>query len=442
MLVTSRGRGPRLLLFLVLPLLALSARAADDKPAAAPPRGPAAVCVSDTASLLRREGDKPWQVVKEHEELMTGDLYIGGNAAAVDSKDGGVRLIVVGDLDAISPLAILESAFVLNPAKDVDLDVTVERGRIRLLNLKKEGPAKVRVHVRQRNVEVTLNEPGATLSVEIYGRWPRGVAFSKEPRPGEQPAILFTVLAIKGDIDLQGPNRHLQLRSPPGPALLEGDSLGDPEPAVAFLKELPPWAPERLADLGHSERGQKVQAIVAAWRKDAAEKGFAQAVEDLLHSDDPMARRLGIILLAATDNHDRIGELLKTTTHQDVWDTTIIVMRNWIGRGPGQDQKLYQVLVEKNKIPPKEAEGILQLLHSFGDEELSHPEIYEVLINYLGSERTSLRQLAYWHLQRLVPAGRKIAYEPLAPKEKRDAAVKEWRKLIPPGQMPPKSGGE
>ena len=68
--------------------------------------------------------------------------------------------------------------------------------------------------------------------------------------------------------------------------------------------------------------------------------------------------------------------------------------------------------------------------------------MYQVLINYLGSERVSLRELAYWHLQRLVPAGVKIGYEPLAPNEKRDAAIQAWHKLIPPGQMPPKGGGE
>jgi hypothetical protein len=65
-----------------------------------------------------------------------------------------------------------------------------------------------------------------------------------------------------------------------------------------------------------------------------------------------------------------------------------------------------------------------------------------VLINYLGSERVSLRELAYWHLQRLVPGGAEIGYAPLDPKEKRDAAIKEWRKLVPAGKLPAKKGSE
>jgi hypothetical protein len=445
MLVSSPGRRPRLLLCLALPLLALtvpSARAADDKPAVKPePRVPVAVCVTDTATLLRREApDKPWQIVKENEELSSGDLILGGAEGALDSKDGAVRLAVVGDVDGSAPLPVLETAFVLHEPKDVDLDLTLDRGRIRLINIKKEGSAKVRIRTRTHQGEVTLDGPGTTLSIEIYGRWPRGVPFRKEAKAGEEPGLMFTLLAIKGHIHLKSPRRQLTMRAPPGHAVLAGDSLEAPEPAVGFLKELPEWAPEHLADLGNSERGKKSLAVMAQWRKRTAEKGLPEATAELLKSDDPMTRRFGVLLLAAMDDLEPLGEALKTTTHQDIWDSGILALRHWIGREPGQDQKLYQGLIDKAKLSPREAEGFMQLLHSFGEDEITHPELYQVLINYLGSDRVSLRQLAYWHLQRLVPAGRKIGYEPLASKEKRDAAIKEWRKLIPPGEMPPKGG--
>ena len=84
----------------------------------------------------------------------------------------------------------------------------------------------------------------------------------------------------------------------------------------------------------------------------------------------------------------------------------------------------------------------MQLLHGFGDDDLKQPETYEALISYLGSERLSLRELAYWHLRRLVPAGREIAYDPLAPKDKREAGIKAWRRLVPAGELPPKPGSK
>jgi hypothetical protein len=426
---------------LALPLIVLFpavTRAADQKPPAAPEkRVAAATCVTGTASLLRREApDKPWQLVKDNEEVFTGDELLGGIAGAVDSKNGAVRLIVVGDVDGRAPLPVLGTAFVLHEAKDVDLDFTLLRGRVRLINLKKASAAKVRFRVRDFVSEVTLTEPGTTLSAEIYGIWPRGVPFRKEPKAGEEPSLAWTLLAVKGEIDMKGPQRQFALKSPPGLAVMEGDTSADPEPSAAYLKELPAWAPEKLSDMANTERGKKIEAVILRWRKHAAEKGLEPALNGLLASNDPLERRFGILMLGATDNLQRLGDVLKETKHQDVWDAAIVAMRHWIGRGPGYDQRLYHGLIEKAKYPPREAEAVLELLHSFGDDELARPETYQVLISYLGSDRMSLRQLAYWHLYRLVPAGRKIGYDPMAPKAQRDAAIKEWRKL----ELPPKSG--
>jgi hypothetical protein len=83
-----------------------------------------------------------------------------------------------------------------------------------------------------------------------------------------------------------------------------------------------------------------------------------------------------------------------------------------------------------------DAETVLQLLHSYGEEDLARPELYETLIDYLGHDKLAVRGLAYWHLVRLVPAGKDFGYNPQDSKESRDAAIKKWRKLIPAGQMP------
>jgi hypothetical protein len=438
MLAPSLGSRPGLVLAgILLSLLVPGVRAADDKPAAPEKRVAVATCVTDTASLARREAPgKPWEIIKEGEEVFTGDELLGGIAAAVDSKDGAVRLIVVGDVDGRAPLPVLETVFVLHEPKDADLSATLDRGRIRLVNLKKAGAAKVKVRACQKDVEVTLTEPGATVSLEVYGRWPRGVPFRKEPKPGEEPVQAWTVVAIKGEIDIKAPQREYRLKSPPGLAVLEGDSAQDSPPAAAFLQELPAWAPEHISDLSSTELGKKKEAVILRWRKSAAEKGMGPALDALLASDDPLERRFGILMLGATDDLQRLGEVLQQTKHQDVWDAAIIAVRHWIGRGPGMDQRLYKGLMEKGKYSPREAEAMLELLHSFGDEDLARPETYQVLINYLGSERTSLRELAYWHLSRLVPAGKAFGYDPLAPKEQRDAAIKAWRKL----ELPPKSG--
>ena len=60
-----------------------------------------------------------------------------------------------------------------------------------------------------------------------------------------------------------------------------------------------------------------------------------------------------------------------------------------------------------------------------------------MLINLLGSDKRFIRGLAYWHLSRLVPEGKKLGYDPFAPQEARDAAEKKWKELIPAGKLPP-----
>src|SRR5262249_20253003 len=99
---------------------------------------------------------------------------------------------------------------------------------------------------------------------------------------------------------------------------------------------------------------------------------------------------------------------------------------------------LYQGLIQKRKLSPVHAETVLQLLHSFGETELAQPETYQTLIDYLDHDLLPIRGLAYWHLQRLVPDGQNLRYDPLGPKEKREAAIEKWRKLVPKGKVPPR----
>jgi hypothetical protein len=440
MCAISPGFRSRLAAYLTLIALAAPAASADDKPAPRPAnRAAAGTLVSETASLLRREApDKPWQVVKEKEELFTGDELLGGIRGTVEARGGAVRLEVAGDMDATSPFPVLETVFVLHEAKGVDLDLTLDRGRLRLVNAKEQGAARVRLRVGDWAGEVVLTGPAAAVALEIHSRWPGGVPFRKDPRPGEAPVVTWFVLALKGEVVLKDPRHEFTLKAPPGPALLEGDTLDEAEPSPQFFGKLPAWA----AGAADTEKAKELSAVMARWRKRAAETSPNEAADELLKSDDEAARRSAVVLLAALDDMDRLGEALVNARHQDVWDAGILALRQWIGRGRGQDQKLYQLLTRKKTIPPREAEAILQLLHGFGDDDLEQPETYEALISYLGSERLSLRELAYWHLRRLVPAGRTIDYDPLAPKERREAGIKPWRQLVPAGKLPPKPGGK
>jgi hypothetical protein len=79
------------------------------------------------------------------------------------------------------------------------------------------------------------------------------------------------------------------------------------------------------------------------------------------------------------------------------------------------------------------------LLFGLDEHQLAQPAAYDILIAMLGNEKLAVRELANWHLQRLVPAGKDIAYDPAGPAEARQEAQASWRRLIPPGQVPPRT---
>jgi hypothetical protein len=193
------------------------------------------------------------------------------------------------------------------------------------------------------------------------------------------------------------------------------------------LDELPAWANNNEST---SQRAQMIRKLIEDFRTEVLKTSLAKAAETFSTSEDPYHRALGVIVMGATDDGDGMYKVLTETKYPDTWDRAVVVVRNVLGRKPGMDQLLYQRLVEMRKLPPARAQTLLQLLHSFGDEDLAHPELYKMLTKYLGHEAMGIRGLAHWHLVRLVPEGKNIAFDPLAPKQGRKKGRDEWEKLI------------
>jgi hypothetical protein len=79
----------------------------------------------------------------------------------------------------------------------------------------------------------------------------------------------------------------------------------------------------------------------------------------------------------------------------------------------------------------------MELLHPFSPTDLARPETYELLIDCLANSSLVIRELGSYKLQIYVPAGSGIRYSAADPENLRTAAYNAWRRLIPPGQLPP-----
>lgn len=429
---------------LALGLLAVCAAADEPKKPAEEPRAAAGTCLSEAGVLLEREAPgKPWKVVAPRDAVSSRDLLVAlpGSRAVLQSKNGAAQLTLAGNLPALSGEGADESAVVLHASAGFDLDFTLDRGRAVVANKRDKGPAKVRVRVHGDNWDLTLKEPGAAAAFELFGRWPQGVPFRKEPRSDEKPGAVLQVWAVEGSVVLDTPSHEHLMSAPPGAAYFRWDSQQGELSGPQRQARVPPWA---QPDAGQLPSAQAAQALLAPLQRALKDKPVPAALHDLLAGadslQDPKAaaptRELAVFAFGATDDLGQLLDALGDEKHPGVRLLAVEALRHWIGRAAGQDRRLYDFLLKDRKFAEGQAAILVQLLHSFSDEDLNQPSTYELLLAYLNSARLPIRELAIWHLNRHVPAGRSIKYNAAGSKEEREAALKEWKKLIPEGELP------
>jgi len=72
-------------------------------------------------------------------------------------------------------------------------------------------------------------------------------------------------------------------------------------------------------------------------------------------SDNINARFVAVNVMLATDQLGLLYKVLGETKHQDLIDNTIIGLRHWVGRKPGQDKKLHQFMMSGRQYSAKQA---------------------------------------------------------------------------------------
>lgn len=438
---TRSGRPWSAMTLALLAGLALPPSHAPAQPVRAEPRVPVGKCVSEAGSLLARARDgEPWKVV---EQVDSRDhlLALAGTKAVVEPAPDTVRMTLWGNMPAQSPFPILESSAILHDTKAYDLDLTLLSGRVVLANAKKAGPARVWLRMPGEGWEITLDDPGASVALEMYGRWQPGVAFTKDPLSPARPLSVLSLQMVKGQADLRIGGRQQHLSAPPGPAYLHWDNVGGVDPGPRRGQKLPAWADESVTA---PEETKEIDSAAARYRALLKDKGPVEALLALLASADSekdanraeLAREFAVLGLAATGAMPQLADVLATSKDAAVRQTAITALRHWIGSAPGRDLQLYRSLIAYANYPDRLAETVLQLLHSPFDP--NDPVTYQTLIAYLEHDKLAIRELARWHLYRLVPQGAVIAYNSSGTKEERAKAAKEWKELIPDGELPKK----
>ena len=389
-------------------------------------------CVSASGIIIARKAlDAPWTIVEKDAVIPFGHMLVTLPDASVQSGNGAVKITSRADYDNRSPLPIMETAFTINPPGKNDFDIVLDRGRVELLNTKTKGAATVVVHFLDQKWTVELNEPKSRVTLEIYGRWPRGSVF--RPNLNSSPNLHLVLLVTDGTANIDTGEFSYPLEEPPGYALLEWQNVGRPHSPVK-LDKLPTWADP---DAELSDFAKKAKALLEEFRKLRVETSPDKALDAFMDSKDPFKERIALISSGAQDDMMRLGKALTETRDFEIWDTGIIVLRHWVGRGPGYDRKLFDSLTAKREYKPIQARIIMHLLMGFDDDTLQTPELYELLIEYLKSDAPAIRNLSAWHLYRMLPDMRKkVPYQPNGTSEDYAKLYDAWKEAIPAGKLP------
>ena len=387
-----------------------------------------------TILVQRNKDTEPWERLIRDTPVYTTDRLVSLPGYRSELRlDNGVHLELWGDVpDSSTRVLMLESAITMKNASDVDVDLTLDTGRISISNHKPEGQARARVRFSDQAWELTLDNR-SEVAMEILSLPDAG--FSKDPAKSAGPIAGLGLFVLQGQGNLKiGYDTYL-LREPTGPGQVIWNNItglrGPPQTIRG--DQLPPWARRLPA------RGKEAQAMSTA-EEGLANRMNGRASVDLILQEtllepDSASRILAVYCFGATDDLPHLLNVLADEKHADARIAAIAALRHWLGRRVENDQQLYSALQQKYKSSL--AEIIMQLLHPLTEKQKHEPETYETLIAYLNHDKLPVRELAYSHLIALVPQGAKIPYDPAGGIDKRERSYQEWKKLIPQGKLPP-----
>lgn len=390
--------------------------------------------VTSTAShgmLLMPAKNGAWETLAANSKVPADRLIVALFGGEFQSADGSVDAKVLADVGMRGPFPVLEAAVKFHSNAKRDLDVTLDRGILVLTNTKKSGAAHVQVRIADEKFEVALSEPKSKVGIEIYGRHVAGPPNLKSVKD-DFPVLNAAFFALDGEVVISTDKHATRLHSPPGPTLYHWDNLTR-TPDVHRFEELP----DSVKPFNAEEKKffEQLASIAKTW---ASNKGpIGKTLRDAVNAKDAVERKSAVVALGAIDDLSGLYGALTNPKNADARDMAVLAIRHYLGRQPGKSIEFFNYLTKSEMYTPTQAKNLIHLFNGVEKEKLRQPETYELLIDSLNHPKMAGRELARWHLVRLVPDGKSIAYDAAAPEAERTQSIAAWRKLVPPGELPP-----
>jgi hypothetical protein len=379
--------------------------------------------------LLSRTADTgSWQRVGLQKRISSTEYLVGLPGYRTEIRlDSGLVLQLWGNLPQYSRLPLLESAVTLHSDPMMDLDFTLDHGRVVILDRKDKTPAHVRLRFRKEVCDLKLLDRNTEVAVDMLGICP---PYSPEPRV--EPVTQVRVYALRGQI---------QVRTSAGEHLMRSMSTYDWDSRFGYaaqpvpIPSPPDWFTPRPPMQTPAARELQTALDTLSKRipaKERVEIVLTEAIKDA----DANSRDLAVRFLGAMGEIAKLLDCLADERHVDVRNMAIDELRHLLALSAQNDERILTLLKQKN-YSDRQIQIVLQLLHGIPPEQWS-PAMRSTMVENLNNEKLAIRQIAHTLLLTFVPDGKKIRYDAAGSPDQRERGFVEWQRLIGSGKAPAK----
>jgi hypothetical protein len=385
--------------------------------------------------------------------------------------ESGVELTLWGNLPEITQdYMLLESRAIVHANSQLDADLTLQRGRLVVRNVNKSRKAQVRLRFnnptldQEESFEISL-ESGSALVFERLCELERDEPFYEDPKDPNRkgPTAIMQVYGYGGNASIRSGQVSYSIDDTRQPILQWQSRKGvlapppAPQPPATFQMYLPPWLKGTPPAKTPEEQQARKQAIAAhdefakVLEKKPIDVALAETIESVhsyarkeLANDKRMTPETfarwnhAIRCSSSVDDVSYLfDEFTGESTPPIIRRLCLSTLHQWLGLNRSHDEELYKVVFDSYKKKKTVAVKIMEMFHKISEADARKPGRYQILIEGLNNDLMPIRALSQWHLYALAPAGANIAYDPAMPRLNREAAVRAWLQLVPPGQLPP-----
>lgn len=399
------------------------------------PVGRLAAFVKAPSLVLQRQRDtEPWSRLRPGDQVYSASplVCLPGYRGSV-ALDSGVELLLWGNLpefDGSRPPVLECRAMLHAPVDPLDLDVTLERGRVRISNAKTNGPARIRLRFQGEIWDLTLPDRASECCAELRTSPPRS--------PSERGASWLGMFT-KGRVRLRAAGKDWEL--PELSRVVWGSSPRAMLPPEK-IPSLPEWWTNQLDPTRTSEEVQDICLALLDWSQwldhseDAVNTIVNRLKERVEPEDTPTAQVIGTLFLGALETIIPLVDQLDGSPCPQVRGTAFWMLQRWLSRG-GDNRAALEQELRKKGLAKATVAVVVRLLGEFTPAEWQRPETYQTLIDYLDHESALVRVLAYRQFDvQFAGVSKQVAYDPLGDAAQRRNAVAKWKRLPPPEKIP------